>query len=82
MQRKPWTLNITKSMRTATFTLLGSAVYLWLAASPATAQEPPNPISDAVKVSVNGAEVLSFSITESEEGMPFVITVPGTIIEL
>ena len=70
------------SIRTATIVLLASAATLWLSAASATAQVNPPPFSDNLKVLVNGLPMVDFTISEADEGIPFVYTVPRTIIEL
>ena len=66
------------------FSILGALLVTILAISAGIgfAQEPPSTLSDSIKITVNGLPKLDFSITESQEGVPFFIFVPGTIIEL
>jgi len=71
-----------KTNSPAVLVLLGSAVFLWLAAASAQAQvNPPGP-SDNVRVSFNGQVFVARPISESEEGQLFSIDVPRTIVEL
>jgi hypothetical protein len=75
-----------KTIRFTSFSLLGSAAFLWLAAAPTNAQIIINPDapSDHVSVVVNGLSppIAELKINESQEGALFTIPVPRTIIDL